>query len=40
MYDYVENEGHYVWRSTIAQQWFGPTKAGVSLVWLIERRER
>ena len=35
MYDYVENDGHYVWRATVKQQWFGPTKAAVSLVWLI-----
>lgn len=39
MYDYVESDGHYVWRSTIGQQWFGPTKAGVSLVWLIESKK-
>lgn len=34
-YDYVENEDHYVWRATVDQRWFGPTKAAVSLVWLI-----
>ena len=34
-YDYVENKGHYVWRATVDQKWFGPTKAAVSLVWLI-----
>ena len=39
MYDYVESDGHYVWRATIGQQWVGPTKAGVSLVWLIESKK-
>jgi hypothetical protein len=34
-FDYVENEDHYVWRATVDQRWFGPTKAAVSLVWLI-----
>lgn len=34
-YEYVENESHYVWRATVKQMWFGPTKASVSLVWLI-----
>lgn len=34
-YDPVDN--HYVWRSTHHRHWFGPTKAEVSLVWLIGR---
>ena len=34
-YDYVENEGHYIWRTTVNQAWYGPTKASISLVWLI-----
>lgn len=38
-YEYVENEGHYVWRATLQQKWFGPTKASVSLVWLIESKK-
>lgn len=38
-YEYVENEGHYVWRATVQQRWFGPTKAGVSLVWLIDSKK-
>ena len=34
-YEYIEDEGHYVWRATVKQSWFGPTKAAISLVWLI-----
>ena len=37
-YDYVEQDGHYAWRATVNQAWFGPTKAAVSLVWLIGTR--
>ena len=29
-------EGHYTWRGTIQRAWIGPTKASVSLVWLIK----
>ncbi len=39
-YEYVENEGHYVWRATVQQNWFGPTKGGVSLVWLIDAKKK
>lgn len=39
-YDYVENEGHHVWRATVKQMYFGPTKASVSLVWLISPMKR
>lgn len=28
-------DGHYVWQSTHRRNWFGPTKAEISLVWLI-----
>lgn len=28
---------HYVWRATKQRHWFGPTKAEISLVWLIGR---
>lgn len=38
-YEYVENEDHYVWRATLQQRWFGPTKANVSLVWLLESKK-
>lgn len=34
---YDPEEGHYVWRETGRRHWFGPTKAEVSLVWLIGR---
>ena len=32
---YVPDHGHYEWQSTHKLTWFGPTKAEVSLVWLI-----
>lgn len=28
-------DNHYVWQSTNRRRWFGPTKAEISLVWLI-----
>lgn len=34
-YDPVDT--HYVWRVTKQRHWFGPTKAEISLVWLIGR---
>ena len=34
-YEYVPRDGHYVWQSTHRLNWVGPTKAEVSLVWLI-----
>lgn len=34
-YKYVPLEGHYVWQATRNRHWFGPTKAEISLVWLI-----
>lgn len=30
-------DGHYVWKATKQRHWFGPTKAEVSLVWLLGR---
>ena len=36
-YKYIPRDGHYVWQATRNRHWFGPTKAGVSLVWLIGR---
>ena len=30
-----DGTGHYVWRSTHKRRWWGPTKAEVSLKWLI-----
>lgn len=34
-YEYIPLDGHYVWQSTKQRHWFGPTKAEISLVWLI-----
>lgn len=34
-YKYKPKNGQYVWESTHRLRWFGPTKAEVSLVWLI-----
>lgn len=39
-YEYIVNEEHYTWRGTIERSWFGPTKAQVSLVWLITKGKR
>ena len=36
-YEYVPVDGHYVWEETKKRHWFGPTKAEVSLVWLLGR---
>ena len=33
--EYEPEDGHYVWQKTKRIHWFGPTKAEVSLVWLI-----
>lgn len=30
-------DGHYVWQATKNRHWFGPTKAEISLVWLLGR---
>lgn len=35
--EYLPIEGHYVWQSTNRLNWWGPTKAEVSLVWLLGR---
>ncbi len=34
-YEYEPMDGCYVWQATKQRHWFGPTKAEVSLVWLI-----
>lgn len=36
-YGYEPIGGHYVWEETKKRHWFGPTKAEVSLVWLLGR---
>ena len=35
--EYKPIDGHYVWQATRQRHWFGPTKAEISLVWLIGR---
>lgn len=32
---YTPSNGHYYWESTSRRTWIGPTKAEISLVWLI-----
>lgn len=34
-YEYIPLDGHYVWQNTKNRHWFGPTKAEVSMVWLL-----
>lgn len=34
-YEYIPLDGHYVWQATKNRHWVGPTKAEISLVWLI-----
>lgn len=34
-YEYKPSDGHYVWQTSKQRHWFGPTRASVSLVWLI-----
>lgn len=36
-YEYNPVDDHYVWEATKTRHWFGPTKAEVSLVWLLGR---
>lgn len=36
-WEYTPAEGYYRWQATKSRNWFGPTKAEVSLVWLIGR---
>lgn len=36
-YKYRPVDGHYVWQGTSRRHWFGPTKAEISLVWLLGR---
>ncbi len=38
-YEYVVTEDHYTWRGTIQRAFVGPTKAAVSLVWIIRPRK-
>lgn len=34
-YEYIPVDGEYVWQATKRRRWIGPTKAEVTLVWLI-----
>lgn len=34
-YEYLPMDDHYVWQATRKRSWLGPTKAEISLVWLI-----
>ncbi len=36
-YTYTPLDGHYAWEATKNRHWFGPTKAEISLVWLLGR---
>lgn len=36
-YEYLPIDNCYVWQATKNRRWFGPTKAEVSLVWLLGR---
>lgn len=35
--EYIPIDGHRVWQKTKSTQWIGPTKAEISLVWLLGR---
>lgn len=37
-YEYDVKDDHYAWRGTVNRSWFGPTKASVSMVWLIKSK--
>lgn len=39
-HEYSPVDGHYVWQSTKRRRWFGPTKAEISLIWLLGRGNR
>lgn len=34
--NYKPMDGHYVWQSTMKRRYYGPTKAELSLVWIID----
>ena len=36
-YEYIPIDGHYVWQATKIRHYMGPTKAEISLVWLLGR---
>jgi len=38
--EYDPEDGHYVWQSTHKRHWWGPTKAEISLVWLLKQSKK
>lgn len=36
-HEYEPQAGYYVWKATKERRWIGPTKAEISLVWLLGR---
>lgn len=38
-YEYIVEGDHNTWQGTIQRSWWGPTKASVSLVWLIKTKK-
>ena len=38
VYDPID--GHYVWQGTYLRHWWGPTKAEISLVWVVGRKQK
>ena len=36
-YEYLPIDDCYVWQATKQHKWFGPTKAEITLVWLLGR---
>ena len=36
-YEYDVHDEHNTWRGTVRRAWWGPTKAAISLVWLIKK---
>lgn len=39
-HEYLPQDGRYAWQSTKNRRWLGPTKAEVSLVWLIGKKNQ
>lgn len=39
-YEYKPIDGHYVWLNTKKRNWVGPTKAQISLVWLLGNNKK
>jgi hypothetical protein len=38
--EYIPEDDCYVWQATKNRKWWGPTKAEVSLVWLLGKKEK